>query len=131
MTVTLHTFDKVPQSRFCIFPTGPIKLVLSTLRLPGRQVLNDLVGRTAAQWKDWLAIDLLRLTSTALVSGQHYSTFYYCMQTYACAEINTLTRDAIASRRTAVAEAGQEIADLLRASHAALEVTRMSLSAVH
>ena len=61
---------------------------------------------------------------------QHCQTVEWCVQTYACVEINTLTRDAIASRRTAIAEAGQEIADLLRASHAALEVRRLSIKAV-
>ena len=45
-----------------------------------------------------------------------------CMQTYTCAELNALTRDVIAARRTSIAEAGQEIAELLKASHAMLEV---------
>jgi len=42
-------------------------------------------------------------------------------------EINTLTRDVIAARRASVAESSHEVAQLLKASHASLEV-RCSVS---
>ena len=50
------------------------------------------------------------------------------MQTYTCTEINALTRDVTAARRTSIAEAGQEIAELLKASHATVEVRLKVLS---